>query len=122
MQIERELKFRLPAHEKSRLWALLPGAPNPRRRRLDSSYYDTSDFRLRDARAALRLRRDGRRRVICFKSESGAADGVPQRREWEASVSARKFSPEALPCEEIKSITGIDLQHLGAAMLPVFAT
>ena len=122
MHIERELKFRLPPDAKSRLWLLLPGPPVCERRRLHSTYYDTPDFRLRDAGAALRVRRDGRRRVICFKCESPGAHGIPQRREWEAAAADGKFSPELLPYEEIRAATDIDLWRLRAAMVPVFST
>jgi triphosphatase len=122
MHIERELKFRLPTEAGGRLWALLPGAPAPTRRRLDSIYFDTPDFRLRDARAALRLRRDGRRRIMCFKSESLAMHGVPQRREWEAPAMRGEFSPEALPCDEIRAATGVDLRRYAASLAPLFET
>jgi inorganic triphosphatase YgiF len=122
MHIERELKFRLPAEAERRLWPQLPGAPAPRRRRLDSTYFDTPDFRLRDARAALRLRRDGRRRIMCFKCEPPATPGIPQRREWEAPAPRGKFSTEALPCDEIKADTGIDLRRLAASFARVFDT
>jgi inorganic triphosphatase YgiF len=122
MHIERELKFRLPAEAGNRLWPLLPGVPAPRRRRLDNTYFDTPDFRLRDARAALRLRRDGRRRIMCFKSEPPATPGVPQRGEWEAPAPRGRFSPEALPCDEIRAATGIDLRRLAASLVRVFDT
>jgi len=122
MHIERELKFRLPGDAGSGLWPLLPGTPAPARRRLDSTYFDTPDFRLRAARAALRLRRDGRKRIMCFKSEAPGTQGLPQRREWEAPALRGSFSPEALPCEEIKAASGIDLRRHAAALAPVFET
>jgi inorganic triphosphatase YgiF len=122
MHIERELKFRLPADAGGGLWVLLPGAPVPTRRRLDSTYFDTPDFHLRDARAALRLRRDGRKRIMCFKSDSTGALGVPQRREWEVPAPRGEFSPEALPCGEIKSAAGVDLKRYAAALAPRFET
>ena len=122
MHIERELKFRLPRDAASRLWSILPGAPAATRRRLDSTYFDTPDFRLREARSALRLRRDGRKRIMCFKSESPGAGGVPQRLEWEAPALRGRFSPEVLPCNEIKAACGVDLRRLATKMGPVFAT
>ena len=122
MHIERELKFRLPPDARSRPWPLLPGARVRKRRRLDSTYYDTPDFRLREAGAALRVRSDGRRRLICFKCESLGAQGIPQRREWEAAAAGGEFGAELLPCEEIKAATDIDLRRLRAAMVPVFRT
>lgn len=122
MHIERELKFRLSPDAGRALWALLPGAPVPARRRLDSTYFDTPDFRLREARAALRLRRDGRKRVLCFKCDSPAAHGVPQRNEWEVPAPRGTFSPEALPCEEIRAAAGVDLRRHAATLAPVFET
>ncbi|MGH8746345.1 MAG: CHAD domain-containing protein [Burkholderiales bacterium] len=122
MHIERELKFRLAPDVGNELWSSLPGAPVATRRRLDSTYFDTPEFQLREARTALRLRRDGRKRVMCFKSESPGVSGVPQRREWEAPALAGKFSPEALPCDEIKAASGVDLRRLAAKMKPVFET
>ena len=44
MHIERELKFRLPADAGRDLWRILPGAPVPARRRLDSTYFVHSRF------------------------------------------------------------------------------
>jgi triphosphatase len=122
MHIERELKFRLPADAGGGLWALLPGAPVPTRRRLDSTYFDTPDSRLRAARAALRLRRDGRKRILCFKSDSPATHGVPQRNEWEVTAPRGRLSPAALPCEEIRAAAGVDLRRDAAALVPVFET
>ncbi|HUJ86091.1 MAG TPA: CHAD domain-containing protein [Burkholderiales bacterium] len=122
MHIERELKFRLAADPGTRLWALLPGDPVPNRRRLDSTYFDTPDFRLREARSALRLRRDGRRRIMCFKSEAPGSLGVPQRREWEAPALRGGLAPDALPCAEIKAAAGVDLRRHAAALGPLFQT
>ena len=122
MHIERELKFRLAGDAGRELWALLPGAPVPTRRRLDSAYFDTPDFRLRDARAALRLRRDGRKRILCFKCDSPATHGLPQRNEWEVPAPRGRFSPAALPCEEIRAAAGVDLRRHAAALAPVFET
>jgi len=122
MHIERELKFRLSPDARFGVWSLLPGPVVRRRRRLDSTYYDTPDFRLREAGAALRVRRDGRRRVICFKCESPGAQGIPQRREWEATAADGEIPVELLPYEEIRAATNIDLRHLRAGMVPLFRT
>lgn len=122
MHIERELKFRLHADAVSGLWALLPGAPVPTQRRLDSTYFDTPDFRLREARAALRLRRSGRERILCFKCDAPAARGVPQRNEWEIPAPRGRFSPAALPRDEILAAAGVDLRRHAATLAPVFET
>jgi len=122
MQIERELKFRLPARSASRVWNLLPGTSAARRRSVESVYYDTADRRLRSAHAALRLRRDGRRWLMCFKSERAPATGLAQRSEWEVPVARAAFAPGALPLEAIAKATRIDLRRVIQRLAPVFTT
>jgi len=122
MQIERELKFRLPARSASRVWNLLPGTSAVRRRSVESVYYDTPDRRLRSARAALRLRHDGRRWLMCFKSERGPATGLAQRSEWEVPAARAAFAPGALPLEAIAQATRIDLRRMIPRLAPVFTT
>jgi triphosphatase len=122
MHIERELKFRLPAQSASRVWKLLPGTPAVHRRTVTSVYYDTPDRRLRDAQSALRLRRDGRRRLISFKAERSPATGLAQRAEWEVAVPRTGFAPESLPLEEIREKTDIDLRDVIPSLAPVFET
>jgi len=122
MQIERELKFRLPARLSFRVWNLLPGTPTVHRRSVESVYYDTPDLRLRTAHAALRLRRDGRRSLMCFKCEGAPAAGLAQRSEWEVPAMRGVPAPEELPLEEIAEATQIDLRRLIPHLAPVFTT
>ena len=122
MHIERELKFRLPAQSASRVWKLLPGHPAVRRRAVTSVYYDTPDRRLRAAHAALRLRRDGRRWLMSFKTGRLPATGLAQRSEWEVTVARTRFAPESLPLEEIHRETDIDLREVISRLAPVFET
>jgi len=122
MHVERELKFRLAAASASRVWSLVPRSAPVRRRVLESVYYDTADQRLRAARAALRLRRDGRRWLICFKHDAAPASGLAQRHEWEAAVARRALALDALPLAEIRAAAGIDLKALASRLAPVFGT
>ena len=122
MHFERELKFRLDAASASRVWSLVPRSAPLRRRVLESIYYDTADRRLRAARAALRLRRDGRRWLICFKRDAAPASGLAQRNEWEVAVARRALAVDALPLAEIRATAGIDLRSLAPRLAPVFST
>ena len=85
MQVERELKFRLPARAAARLWQLLPTGAK-RRRQIDSVYYDTPLMELRGMRAALRLRRDGRKWLQTLKLDAGPNPGLSARYEWEVPL------------------------------------
>lgn len=122
MPVERELKFRVPTGSVSRLWGLLPGSPDVRRRVVESVYYDTPDRRLRAARAALRLRRDGRRWLVTFKCEQMPGSGLAQRSEWEVPTSRKELALGGLPLAEIRRTTDIDLQRLKGRLVPLFAT
>ncbi len=122
MHVERELKFRLDATSASRVWSLVPRSTPVRRRVLESVYYDTADRRVRAARAALRLRRDGRRWLICFKRDAAPASGLAQRNEWEVAVARRALAVDALPLAEIRATAGIDLRSLAPRLAPVFST
>lgn len=122
MAVERELKFRLSASAARRVWSLLPGSPPVRRRSVDSVYFDTPDQQLRKARSALRLRRDGRRRLMTFKSDSAPGTGFSQRGEWEVAVAGRGLDVDALPLAEIREVARIDLRRLERDLSPLFAT
>jgi len=122
MPVERELKFRVPTDSSSRLWGLLPGSPNVRRRVVESVYFDTPDRRLRAARAALRLRRDGRRWLVTYKSEQMPGSGLAQRSEWEAPAMRKALALGALPLAEIREATDVDLQRLQGRLVPIFST
>jgi inorganic triphosphatase YgiF len=57
------------------------------RQKLVSVYFDTPDFRLREAGLSLRVRRIGRRTVQTIKSSDGARAGLFDRGEWEQSIA-----------------------------------
>ncbi|MGE5130954.1 MAG: CHAD domain-containing protein [Sphingomonadaceae bacterium] len=122
MHVERELKFRLAAASASRVWSLIPDHAPASRRVLESVYYDTPERRLRAARAALRLRRDGRRWLICFKHDRAPASGLAQRSEWETPVGRGALTVSALPLAEICACAGLDLRMLAPRLMPVFST
>jgi len=121
MAIERELKFRLPeAHSTAELWRLLEA--KPRRRRLLTTYLDTADGNLRRARAALRLRRSGRRWLQCFKAEPPSAAVLLGRQEWERAARGGRLRIGAFPLDEIRASSGIDLAALENRLQPLFTT
>ena len=121
MPIERELKFRLPAqHTASQLWALLEA--KPRRRRLIATYLDTENGALREAHAALRLRRAGRRWLQCLKAEPSTAAILLGRSEWELAARGGRLKIGAFPLDEIRRTAGIDLASLQDRLRPVFTT
>jgi len=122
MQIERELKFRLAASAASRAAQLLPFASRPRRRRVDSVYYDTPDLRLEAARAALRLRRDGHRWLQTFKAPQGVATALAERSEWEMPAPRGRLDASRFPREALRAASGLDLVRLAPRLRPVFAT
>lgn len=87
MGSETELKLGLKPEYSGDLAALsllqeYQSAP-PQVRQLDSCYYDTPDHRLRAARVALRMRRDGERHIQTLKSAGAGQAGLSVRKEWE---------------------------------------
>jgi triphosphatase len=87
-------------------------------RRLEATYYDTSDHKLFDHDLSLRVRRNGRKCIQTLKQ--APPDGDPLvRGEWEAPVAGVAPELARLPTAEI----GTPLEGLSeAALLPVFAT
>ena len=101
---------------------LLPFSARARRRRVDSVYYDTPDLRLQAARAALRLRRDGRRWLQTFKAAQGAQSALAERNEWEMPAPRGRLDPTLFPREALRAASGIDIVRLARRLRPVFAT
>ncbi len=89
---EVELKLRIPPDSLPRLMRhrLLRRSTegSALNRRLVSTYFDTPDFQLMRARVALRVRKDGSRRIQTVKCAPTMEDGVHSRREWEREVGA----------------------------------
>lgn len=98
MTADREIELKL-AFDPSDLDALtrspaLMDAGRPETARLSSTYFDTHDRRLENARATLRIRDlgDGRR----VQTVKTAGDGLFERGEWEWSVEAAEPDVERL--------------------------
>src|SRR4051812_32378159 len=89
---EIELKLRIPPDSLSDLMhhRLLKrfGNGGPVKKRLVSTYFDTPDFRLMQAKVALRVRKDGKRRIQTVKCAPTMEEGPHSRREWEQEVAA----------------------------------
>ncbi|RZS79275.1 inorganic triphosphatase YgiF [Phyllobacterium myrsinacearum] len=119
--VEIELKLRAPAGmlDDIRASAAVQQAARNKGliRRLEATYYDTSDHRLFAAGLSLRVRREGRHHVQTVKR--AAAHGSLQRNEWEAVVPDMAPDLALLPLAEI----GAPLDGMTADELaPVFAT
>jgi len=122
MHLERELKFRLDAKAAARAPRLLPFAAPPRRSRLDSVYYDTPDFRLQRAGAALRLRRAGRTWLQALKLPQGPQGALASRAEWEMAAPKGRLDCTLFPREAVRAASGLDMVRLARRLRPVFAT
>lgn len=115
MSTERELKFRLAPRAAARASReLVLGAPLA----LSSIYFDTPERKLSRARAALRLRRVGRRWLQAFKCER--APGA--RGEWEVVVPRGTLEVARLPLPEIRNASGIDPASIQRRLKPLFET
>jgi inorganic triphosphatase YgiF len=122
MPIERELKFRIEAGAAARAARLLPFASRQRLRRIASVYYDTPDFRLEAAGAALRLRRDGRGSLQTLKAPQGVQTALAARHEWEMRAPRGRLAPSLFPREAVRAATGLDIVRLAPRLRPVFTT
>lgn len=90
--VEIELKLQVPQDARTALDAWV-GAAGARRQRLQASYFDTPDRRLAAAGLALRIRKEGRRRVQTLKGP-----GADAMRRFEHNVDlpfAAGLLPEA---------------------------
>jgi len=87
---EIELKLAVPAAAFARLLKspdLAALAVGPvRRKKFVTTYFDTPELRLREAGMALRVRRDGRRRIQTLKTARHPTLGPLARREWERAI------------------------------------
>ncbi len=88
---EIELKLAVPAEafaklvRAPRLTALF-GSKTPIRKRYVTTYFDTADRRLAEAELALRVRRDGRRRIQTVKTAAAPEVAGLARGEWEREI------------------------------------
>ena len=114
---EIELKFQLGAEALKRLAAHPLFAGSGRRKHLQTTYFDTPDYDLREGGMSLRVRRSGTRFIQTVKSRQGAS--LFDRNEWETDIPGDSPVPEAwagTPVEELLSGTP------GAVLGPVFVT
>ena len=122
MQVEREIKFFLTPEAARRVARHVRASGPWRRRIVSNSYYDTANERLRRAGVALRLRRDGARRLQTLKADAAAHAGLAARSEWEIAAPGGKLEPAAFPHTEIMASTGLDLGRVAKKLRPVFET
>jgi inorganic triphosphatase YgiF len=87
---EIELKLAVPAASFARLLKspeLQAVAVGPvRRKKFSTTYFDTPDLRLLEAGMALRVRRDGKRRIQTLKTAYHPTLGALARGEWERTI------------------------------------
>jgi len=121
MQVEREIKFSLTPEAARRVARRVRRAGPWRRRVVSNAYYDTANERLRRAGVALRLRRDGKRRLQTLKVEADGA-GFSARAEWEMPAPGGRLDVGAFPREEILAATGLDVARLARQLRPRFET
>lgn len=88
---------------------------------VSNAYYDTANERLRRAGVALRLRRDGKRRLQTLKVEADGA-AFSTRAEWEIPAPGGRLEVGAFPREEILAATGLDVVRLARQLRPCFET
>jgi triphosphatase len=119
MQVEREIKFSLTPEAARRVSRHVRRAGPWRRRMVSNAYYDTANERLRRAGVALRLRRDGKRRLQTLKVEADGA-GFSTRAEWEMPAPKGRLDLNAFPREEILAATGLDVARLARKLRPCF--
>lgn len=89
-------------------------------KRLVAVYFDTPDLRLKKARVALRIRREGRKLVQTVKFPKGSGGGLQIRKEYEAVAKSGEPDFSLIKPEEVRS-------HLetiigGSELVPIFTT
>jgi triphosphatase len=110
-EVELKLAFSRDDFPRLRAWSRLGTAK--RVDRLESTYYDTSDLRLRRAGAELRVRRVGRRFIQTMKTAGEDVGGVRRRGEWESPVAAMGPELAALDNDEaVQILDGIVVSNL----------
>ncbi|MBE0507466.1 MAG: CYTH domain-containing protein [Marinospirillum sp.] len=117
MAKETELKLLLQPDDHNRLDALMQelNARPQAIQRLENIYFDTPDFDLNQARAALRLRFTGKEWLQTLKTSGTNHGALSQRGEWEMPVKNAALQPELLPQEVLTPV-------LIKALQPQFTT
>lgn len=84
---------------------------------LESTYFGTSDLRLRNRGFALRVRKDGNRYVQIMKSSLEAGGAIARRTEWECPVPG--FAPDFGAIDDVEARARLGL-ILPGELRPVF--
>ena len=116
--VETELKLAVSPDALAALRARLAPFGRPRRATLVGVYYDTDDLRLSRGRAALRLRRSGRRWVQTFKTGAPLA-AFAKRGEWETPAPGGRLHLELLGDSPLGRLLGKRGAH---ELAPRYAT
>lgn len=117
--VEIELKLDFDPADRDRLAACALFGPEPAaKRRLAATYFDTPDFHLDKAGYALRIRKDGSKRVQTVKAASSEAAGLFVRGEWELRVTSDKpvFDERSGPLAQLFEVETLD------RIAPIFTT
>lgn len=117
---ETEIKLLLHPRDLSRLRRAgrLKGVASApaKTRHLLATYFDTVDFKLREAGLTLRVRKEGRRFVQCVKAEDDLG-GAFTRKEWEVFLPRPEPNPKAIEkMVGAKALTNLSAEDL----IPVF--
>ena len=112
---EIELKLEIDPADLARLHAH-PLLGDGTQRTLRSTYYDTSDFVLRQAGVSLRVRESDGRFVQTIKSSNGHA-GLFNRSEWKQEVKGRNFDLIAARGTALEPLLSVRVRN---ALQPVF--
>src|SRR5512134_3267497 len=121
MQVEHEIKFSLTPPAARRISRQVRRAGPWRRRMVSNAYYDTANERLRRAGVALRLRRDGKRRLQTLKAEADGA-AFSSRAESEVPAPTGQLDLASFPREEILAATGLRFARRSAPVIVDGAT
>jgi inorganic triphosphatase YgiF len=121
---EIELKYQVPAARRAAVDAAVAGRTPAPRQRLQAVYFDTAGRDLAQAGLALRIRREGRRRVQTLK---GAGDDGMTRLEHEVALPQAGDDAMADPALHAGTPCGDTLARVlgkadAPALLPVFRT
>lgn len=120
--LEVELKLTADPERLEAAWkgrALAKGGGREVVRRLETTYYDTSDQRLRRRGLALRVRREGERFTQTVKTEGEGLSGLQRRGEFSSPIASRTPDLRQITDAELKRRIGLILP---GELEPVFTT
>lgn len=123
MPIETEIKLKVSPEVLNRLMShtmLNSNQLEPwTEKKLDNTYFDTSDLALTQEKVALRVRKVGENYLQTLKSQGKSVAGLSQRNEWEWPIVSQQLALELLT----DKIWPDTLQALDKSLLePIFRT